>query len=505
VKRGRAAIVTILIIALLATGAMQMTVQQQRQKLRSLSGAGQPGGSSSLSRMDSYALALLLGGLRGPLVMFLWPASEAQKSSRDLAGIDTQIEWIRLLQVEFDTVHLFQIWNKAYNLSVQMASLSNKYATILDAIEYGRSVDVERPDNIHIISQIGQVYGDKLGNSAEKDYYRRRVRQDSLYRAQRLISGSSQRRMAMPPLLDAQGNLLSELVSPRLNPPLSKMAMQVVQSYDGAELQYLRPYQPFPYGVSANALAYNYYKRAQVLQDVTGQRHLQMSEMVVDSRPALALESWASEEWELGRRAEIQAWSIKPPYEKLQLESPTAAQSLTSLSGQQLAAGAARLDEAIYCYGRAKQLFDDSDKEFHRHMINPQYADSVTRYAWHMDQIHAVGIMMDADLAFLKAMRLEGSARDEQVALARDAYHRAIRLFELMRLRYFASDAMRAAILPRGVTAANINQMPAAQVDMVVRELDRRIKMQGGDEFSDDTAEYVTYIQRCQARLKSLQ
>ena len=32
--------------------------------------------------MNSYALTLLLGGLRGPLVMFLWPSAEDQKSER---------------------------------------------------------------------------------------------------------------------------------------------------------------------------------------------------------------------------------------------------------------------------------------------------------------------------------------------------------------------------------------------------------------------------------------
>ena len=69
--------------------------------------------STSLSGMNSFALGLLLGGLRGPLVMFLWTDSENNKTNRDLDGVNTEIEWIRLLQPEFDSVHLFQIWNKA--------------------------------------------------------------------------------------------------------------------------------------------------------------------------------------------------------------------------------------------------------------------------------------------------------------------------------------------------------------------------------------------------------
>src|SRR3712207_6046297 len=69
---------------------------------------------TSTKQFDSYTLGLLLGGLRGPLVMTLWSSSENQKGERNLEYINTKIELIRLLQPEFDSVHLFQIWNKAY-------------------------------------------------------------------------------------------------------------------------------------------------------------------------------------------------------------------------------------------------------------------------------------------------------------------------------------------------------------------------------------------------------
>ena len=155
-KSARATIVAILIISLLAAGA----TRQWTDNLRARAGGGDAalaGSGSSLSSMNSYALALLLGGLRGPLVMFLWPSSENQKTENNLESLDTKIEWIRLLQAEFDTVHIFQIWNKAYNISVQMASLSNKYATILDALDYAAEVDKSRPDNINIMNAIANA------------------------------------------------------------------------------------------------------------------------------------------------------------------------------------------------------------------------------------------------------------------------------------------------------------------------------------------------------------
>src|SRR5438132_12093565 len=116
-NRGRLPIVLLMVISLVGAGITRQWAAAERY-----SGRGsipQTTGASNLSQMNSYALALLLGGLRGPLVMFLWPSAEEQKAEKNLEDFDTKIEWIRLLQAEFDSVHIFQIWNKAWNVSVQ--------------------------------------------------------------------------------------------------------------------------------------------------------------------------------------------------------------------------------------------------------------------------------------------------------------------------------------------------------------------------------------------------
>ena len=151
-RRGRIAIITVLLVGLGLATVMRQVAANQR-------GSTHLAASTPLSRMNSYALALLLGGLRGPLVMFLWPSSEGQKSEKNLEDFDTKVEWIRLLQAEFDTVHIFQIWNKAYNISVLMANPANKYATILDALDYAHQVDAERPNHINMLSAIAGIFG----------------------------------------------------------------------------------------------------------------------------------------------------------------------------------------------------------------------------------------------------------------------------------------------------------------------------------------------------------
>ncbi len=126
-------------------------------------------------------LALLPVGVRGPLVMFLWSTSESQKADKNLEDFDTKVEWIRLLQPEFDTVHIFQIWNKAYNiLRADGQPVQQVHDDPRRDVEYARSVGAGRPDNINIIVEMAKVYSDKLDNSAEKNYYKARVRSETM-------------------------------------------------------------------------------------------------------------------------------------------------------------------------------------------------------------------------------------------------------------------------------------------------------------------------------------
>jgi hypothetical protein len=167
--RGRVAIGFTLIIALIVSAVLQQVAFSYRTAAVNRNRPEGLPAPSRIANLDSFSLALLLGGLRGPLVMFLWTNSESQKSDKDLESFDTQVELIRLLQPEFDTVHLFQIWNKAYNVSVQLASLSNKYATILDAVEYAHRALETNPNDINLLAALAGLFTDKLGNSTEKE------------------------------------------------------------------------------------------------------------------------------------------------------------------------------------------------------------------------------------------------------------------------------------------------------------------------------------------------
>lgn len=506
-KLGRSLLVVALVITLLMSATSQKLAVFERQRLLRTPAGGT--GGPSLASMDSYALALLLGGMRGPLVMFLWMQSEAQKEAKDLEGVETQIEWIRLLQPEFDTVHLFQIWNKAYNISVQMASLANKYAVILDALDYARSVEKQRPDNVNILMSMASIFNDKFANSHEKDYYRKRIREDSMYRPmQKESRAAGVRPTRFDSILDEKGYLRPELIKPRISlltpgkAPTTKESL--TDNYDGSELQYAKKYQPYPYGVPAYALAYNYYQRCKALQNEAGQRHIQITPIVVDSRPPLVLRAWADEEWELAARAEDRLLGLNVPVDRLDAIVESANIDPLKLTGEQLKARRAELDKALYHYGMSLRVNADSEAAFREHFANPAYQMHVDMYRSHLEHLVASRTLLAADRDMLEAATATGAARADLVKSARDNYRQALRLFRIIRLRYYTFEGYYLTMLPKGTTRWNLDKSTDQQIEAYLNEVERRNTSQGFDPQEEDNREYKKYIQRAQQRLDML-
>jgi hypothetical protein len=510
-RRVNVATVVVLILSLVVAGVMRQLAISFQEKHSPFSRRTTSAGGSSLAGMDTYALALLLGGLRGPLVMILWAQSESQKADRDLEGINTQIEWIRRLQPEFDTVHVFQMWNKAYNLSVQMVGLANKYSTILDALDYGKSVDAERPDNMNILKEIARIYGDKLATSnPEKYYYRDRIRRESKWHEQGATTAGQRgtpgfQRLAHDPVLDRDGNILPELLKPtRAVDPNAKG-----DQYDGSELQFLKRYEPFPYGVSPVALGYNYHKRAQVLWTNDKQKPLQVSESVVDSQPALGLKSWTEEEFERARRMELGAMGLKVPPERVDMEVPSASHA----PGAPLK-DASHLAEMLYSFDMTGRLAGDAIAEYERHLANPEFVTKRMMYASHIDTLSTMRAVSSADADYVRAIQSKDpQEKAKLLASAARHYHESIRMAGLTAIRYYTGDGLAAKILPAGVTRANIGTGPLGAKTQVTDEdvlhlLDalhaEARKPTSGDMNEEDRQEYMRYVERATERLKQI-
>ena len=503
-RSGRILVVMALIISLIGCGFTRAWASRWKDHRP---GAPAAVNERGLAGMNSYALALMLGGLRGPLVMVLWSKVESQKIDRDLEDVDTMIEWIRLLQPEFDTVHIFQIWNKAYNISVMMASTASKYVTILDAIDYARRVDRDRPGNINIMDSLAQVFAEKLGgkNTQERNFYRQQFREDSMTdeNVRHAFPQEHYHRLGLRfvgpglgPILDDQNNFLPSLTAARFAKPADLPANS--EWNDGAELQYLRKYQPFAFGVSPSAMGYNYAKRAQVAMTVLGQKPLQLSDIVIDSRPGLLLKQWAEEEADRGVRYESKAFGVFIEADPEILEGRT-----TPLGPDHKIEDPHDLQIAIYSYQTAARAGEDSLVEYERHLRNTQYLNEFTLYESHQDELRAMRALSIADKTYLQAL-LPGADRQELLADAAQAYAKATIQYERILLKYYVEDPIVAKITPLGTNrTVYFRQVPDDQIDAAYQKMEAELASLPENEriYNEQRRDYGLYLDRCNTRI----
>jgi hypothetical protein len=582
--KGRAAVAVLLVVSLIASGLTRQWAMDRRALAQVSSEAvvNRSSTDSSLNALPSFATALLLGGLRGPLVMFLWPMTERQKSDRNLEDVDTEIEWIRLLQPEFDTVHLFQIWNKAYNLSVQMSSLANKYTTILDALDYAQKVEASRPDDINIVTAVQGVYETKLGTSSEHVFYRARVRRETqtlirlafpdsrgdefraaagklgwveteaplshseknhtyavfldnaLYTQLAKVFGGADviaqpdiRRPGQPlpaswkknrldPMVDLDGRIFPELLEPRYPRPANLAVDQ--PWYDGSRLQYLAQYQPFPYGISVLALAYNESKRAEALLNLRHQHPIEAgsTDPVIDSRPGICLEQWVADEWERGRRFELQmaGHPANPNFDPVALEIPDGQIKLTD----PIVNPGAR-EAAIYSYSLASRLSVDARDEFVRHIRGyPQFAQT---YLVHLDDATCDSQLMLADSLYLQAIGTASPAREQLMKDAAEHYDIAVYALAMTILKFYVDDEVAAQTYPidpatgKRYTRTTIESADSKTVLSTLGEVKKENEIffqdpatkaysASRDQFRDDRNQYEAYLGHCALRLDQL-
>lgn len=560
--------VVVLVVALLTASLTRVwAVRLQADAARTGPYAGGTGGDGqgavSVGSLDSFFLALLLGGLRGPLVMFLWATVESQKNDRDLEDVDTMIEMIRLLQPEFDSVHIFMSWNKAYNISAQLASLPRKYAVIIDAVEYARRVDAARPNNINIQMILQQLYSHKLGSSAnDKNFYIRQVRADTKWRpGPTAPPRAGVPRQRLDPMLDQQGNLLPELIAPRrtrpnnlearvlvlqphvegfakaaaangvaLRPqmivaapsgdqvvtlgepdarkmeaafkPLGGVAYAFSEWNDGSELQYLAPYQPFPGGLSPMALGYNYAKKAQVLLTVGKQKPGQLSAPVVDRQPATELMQWSEEEWTRARAMEMAAFDRAVPKERPDQEMATADVPM----GAPVALPQ-HLPAALHGYQLTARLARDARAEFDRHLGTAEhFASRFAEFGSNVDTLNATEQTALGDHDYLLALTTPpGPARDALLRSAATHYDAAVSRHRALNLRYFVPVELLNGVMPPGKTRLDLSQISAEDpklLDEIYAKTMALLAAAGGEDLNAvERAESQPYQDRGLARL----
>lgn len=329
------------------------------------------------AELDSFAMSLLLGGFRGPLVMYLWVTSEDEKTNEDTEKILTRATLIGELQPQFKTIYVNQSWNLAYNVSVQYNRESEKYRWITKGIEFIERGERRLPNNTDVLAQAGHLYFDKLGQSFENGYYRRRFRQESFSRlldANRRLrdSANPDDRVGRAPsatwrYIDRLDGVLAQVNRPDgkrplpARPPTDADLREIGMSPEAAR-------HVWPFGLSAYAIAYDYYKQA----SLTGP-HSQFGASVMSSRPAMACREWLKEELDLAVTAESRLWPLNQSGQPLPVPS-------ADLSPEDPA-----LVEAVYHYQEAQRVAALARANYEAHLA--AYRGEADIYVPHFNDV----------------------------------------------------------------------------------------------------------------------
>ena len=199
--RGRTVLLALAILVLVA-GVIhplrQRVVEPQRQALlghreppgRRLALASQFGFSTAagaslrvvpgspaleLSDLPAQAVTIILGGFRGPYVVWLWAKAEDEKTRKIHFDLIDRYTKIAALQSDYPAMWTFHAWNMAWNESVQWQSLGRKYQWIRRGVDFLNEGYRKNPHSAEILGEMGRIYSEKLGRSQEASYYRRRV------------------------------------------------------------------------------------------------------------------------------------------------------------------------------------------------------------------------------------------------------------------------------------------------------------------------------------------
>lgn len=107
-----------------------------------------------------------LGAFRGLIVDILWLRADQLKEDGKFFDAKQLAEWITLLQPRFEQVWVFQAWNMAYNISVEIPATrpQERWQWVKNGYEILRDKGIEKnPRSILLYHELGWIFQQKIG------------------------------------------------------------------------------------------------------------------------------------------------------------------------------------------------------------------------------------------------------------------------------------------------------------------------------------------------------
>jgi len=134
--------------------------------------------ATDIEDLPGEAVTLILGGFRGPYVIWLWTRVEEEKQKKIHFNLLDRYTKIAALQSDYPEVWTFHYWNMLWNITVQWQSPERKYQWIRLGTRFLREGYRRNPHSAQIMLEMGRGYMLKVGHSQESAYYLKRVKED---------------------------------------------------------------------------------------------------------------------------------------------------------------------------------------------------------------------------------------------------------------------------------------------------------------------------------------
>ncbi|MBI4221302.1 MAG: hypothetical protein HY607_01280 [Planctomycetes bacterium] len=123
---------------------------------------------------------LLLGGLRGIAVDFLWARAIARHEEKKYYELLTINNLIAKLQPNFPAVWIFQAWNMAYNIAHEWDAARNKWKWVHMGLTFAKKGTVKNPTSGDLFFELGHMYLHLFDQRFFKyaEYYREQLKQE---------------------------------------------------------------------------------------------------------------------------------------------------------------------------------------------------------------------------------------------------------------------------------------------------------------------------------------
>jgi hypothetical protein len=160
----------------LALFVVILQVRKPIERIRAAEGLSE----TTLGNVDptSSTMVLVLGGMRGIAVNFLWSQALELQKNQDWYAYEPIVESIIKLQPHFVRVWTFQGWNLAYNITADWDQVEDKYYWIKHGIKFLRRGTAVNDDSPELRWDVGWTYFHKIGKADEAVLLRKIFQQD---------------------------------------------------------------------------------------------------------------------------------------------------------------------------------------------------------------------------------------------------------------------------------------------------------------------------------------